>query len=112
MFVTTDTAADYRRGNVTNPDFRKDITSRTTLRDGRWYTTQTPDYPNQGPFSGTYTVNGDEVRFVMLHASGPLVAPETLKWSYFNGQLRFKIVDVADTASRVFYTAHPWRKVG
>ena len=49
----------------------------------------------------------------MLHASGPLVAPETLKWSYFNGQLRFKIVDVADDGLAAFSTqAHPWRKVG
>ena len=48
----------------------------------------------------------------MLHAAGALATPETVKWSYFNEQLRFRIVDVADSGSRVIYTAHPWRKVG
>jgi hypothetical protein len=35
-----------------------------------------------------------------------------VRWSYFDGQLTFAIVDVADTGSRVIYTAHPWRKTG
>ena len=39
-------------------------------------------------------------------------APEKVRWSYFDGQLTFGIVDVADTGSRVIYTAHPWRKTG
>jgi TRAP-type C4-dicarboxylate transport system substrate-binding protein len=111
VYVTTDTAEDFERGNVTNPDFQTDITYRTTLRDGHWYQTQKPNFPDQGPFSGTYTVHGDEIRFVMLHAGGDLVAPETVKWSYFDHRLRFTIVDVADSASRVLYTAHAWRKV-
>lgn len=112
VYVTKTTVADLRRGAAIGPDFNRDIVYRTTLRDGRWYQTQTPNYPDQGPFSGTYTVDGDEVRFVMLHAAGALVTPETVKWSYFNKRLRFRIVDVADSASRVLYTAHPWRKVG
>jgi hypothetical protein len=74
--------------------------------------TQKPAYDDQCPCSGTYTVNGDEIRFVMTHAGGAVVLPETVKWSYFNHQLRFTLVDVADNASKVLYTAHPWRKVG
>jgi TRAP-type C4-dicarboxylate transport system substrate-binding protein len=114
VYVTTDTVADWKANNVIGPDFRTAITFRTTLRNGRWYQTQTPNYPDQGPFNGTYTVAGDEVRFVMLHAgpeAGGVGAPELVKWSYFNRQLRFRIVDVADTASVTIYTAHPWRKV-
>jgi TRAP-type C4-dicarboxylate transport system substrate-binding protein len=112
VYVTTITVKDFRANSVIGPDFNRDITYRTTLRDGRWYQTQTPNYPDQGPFSGTYSVLGDEVRFVMLHAAGGVSAPELVKWSYFNKQLRFKIVDVADTAGIAIYTAHPWRKVG
>jgi TRAP-type C4-dicarboxylate transport system substrate-binding protein len=112
VYVIKTTVADLRAGAAIGPDFNRDIVYRTTLRNGRWYQTQTPNYPDQGPFSGTYTIDGDEVRFVMLHAAGALVTPETVKWSYFNKRLRFRIVDVADSASRVLYTAHPWRKVG
>jgi hypothetical protein len=112
VYVTTDTVKDWERGDVTNPDFRTDITYRTTMRDGRWSQTQKPNYPDQGPFSGTYTVAGDTIRFVMTHAGGELTSPETVRWSYFNGRLRFTIVEVADSASRVLYAAHAWRKVG
>src|SRR5262249_33877948 len=111
-YVTTDTVEDWERGDVINPDFETDITYRTTIRDGHWSQTQSPNYPDQGPFSGTYRVDGDEIRFVMLHAGGELSTPETLKWSFYNGQLQFTVVDVADSAGRVIYTAHPWRKAG
>jgi TRAP-type C4-dicarboxylate transport system substrate-binding protein len=112
VYVTTDTVDDWERGNVINPDFTTDITYRTRLKGGRWSQTQKPAYDDQCPCSGTYTVNGDEIRFVMTHAGGAVVLPETVKWSYFNHQLRFTLVDVADNASKVLYTAHPWRKVG
>ena len=39
------------------------------------------------------------------------VTPETVRWSYYDGQLTFAIVNVQDLSSRVIYTAHPWRKV-
>ncbi|WP_028063387.1 TRAP transporter substrate-binding protein [Solirubrobacter soli] len=112
VFVTRITEEDERRGNVTNEDMLQDLTIRTRMRDGRWYQTLDPNPPGQGPFSGTYTVDGDELTFVMLEANGPVAAPETLRWSYFNGRLRFEIVEVADSAGRVMYAAHPWRKVG
>ena len=85
------------------------------MRNGHWYQTQSPNYPDQGPFSGTYTVHGDQVVFVMLkagvHGENNVTAPETVRWSYFDGLLRFTIVDVFDHGSRVLYSAHPWRKI-
>lgn len=112
LYVTTDRVKDWELGNVTDPDFTTDITFRTRLKDGRWTQTQKPTYADQCPCRGTYTVSGDQIRFVMTDAGGALVLPETVKWSYFNQQLRFALVDVADDASKVLYTAHPWRKVG
>lgn len=115
IYVITTTAAEMHAGGVQNPDFNKDITYTTTIANGRWSQTQSPNYPDQGPFSGTYTVRGDQVRWVMLkagtHGQNAITAPETVTWSYFNGLLRFRVVDVADPASVVLYTAHPWRKV-
>lgn len=115
VYVTTNTPKDWVAGDVINNETSVPVTFRTTLRDGRWYQTQTPNYPDQGPFSGTYTVHGDEVVFVMLragvHGENSVTAPETVRWSYFDGLLRFTIVDVADHGSRVLYSAHPWRKI-
>ena len=62
--------------------------------------------------SGHYVVKGDEVTFFWFQPRSSWSATETVRWSYFDGQLTFAIVDVADTSSRVFYTAHPWRKIG
>ena len=87
VYVVTDTAADFRAGGVGNPDFEEDITYVTQMRNGRFYQTQKPNPPDQGPFSGTYEIHGDEVVFTMLKAGvngeNAVTAPETLKWSYF-----------------------------
>jgi hypothetical protein len=115
VYVTTDTPEDFADGSVANGEQFKAVTYTTTLRDGRWYQTQKPNYPDQGPFSGTYSVHGDEVVFVMLragvHGENDIAAPETVRWSYFDGLLRFTIVTVTDNGSKVLYTAHPWRKI-
>ena len=116
VYVVTDTAADFRaRGVGVNPDFDGDITYVTQMRNGRFYQTQKPNPPDQGPFSGTYEIHGDEVVFTMLKAGvngeNAISAPETLKWSYYGGELQFRVVTVADPAGVVLYTAHPWRKV-
>ena len=75
-----------------------------------------PNFPDQGPFSGIYAVHGDEVVFTMqragVHGENSITAPETVRWSYFDGLLRFAIVSVLDSGSRVLYAAHPWRKLG
>jgi TRAP-type C4-dicarboxylate transport system substrate-binding protein len=109
VYVTTDSARDWLQGDVINPEFTTAITFRTRLKDGHWYQTQKPGFADQCPCSGTYTVTGDQIRFVWGDHS---TTPETVKWSYFNRQLRFTLVEVADPSSKVIYTAHPWRKVG
>ena len=98
-------------GGQYGSDWEKDITFTTLLHaDGTLRETQAPDYSDQGPVSGHYVVKGDEVTFFLSQAGGIWSATEKVRWSYFDGQLTFAIVDVADTSSRVIYTAHPWRK--
>jgi TRAP-type C4-dicarboxylate transport system substrate-binding protein len=112
-YVTTDTVADFEAGGQYGSDWEKDITFTWHLRaDGTFSQTQAPDYPDAGPVAGDYAVNGDEVTFTFKSCRTGCGAPETLRWSYFDGQLTFGIVDVADTGSRVIYTAHPWRRAG
>jgi hypothetical protein len=113
-YVVTDTVADFRAGGQYGSDWEEDITFTTHLRaDGTLSETQSPDYKDQGPLTGRYVVKGDEVTFTYNSCqSSGCMAPEIVRWSYFDGQLTFGIVDVADTASRVIYTAHPWRKTG
>jgi TRAP-type C4-dicarboxylate transport system substrate-binding protein len=110
-YVVTDTVADFQAGGQYGDDWEKDITFTTYLHaDGTLRATQAPDYSDQGPISGHYVVKGDEVTFFLSQPTANWSATEKLRWSYFDGQLTFAIVDVADTGSRVIYTAHPWRK--
>jgi TRAP-type transport system periplasmic protein len=112
-YVVTDTVADFQAGGQYGDDWEKDITFTTYLHaDGTLRQTQAPDYPDQGPLSGHYVVKGDEVTFFLSQPTSNWSATEKVRWSYFDGQLTFGIVDVADTGSRVIYTAHPWRKTG
>ena len=46
-----------------------------------------------------------------MHGENSVTAPETVKWSYFDGKLRFKIVGGRRHGSRVLYIAHPWVKI-
>jgi TRAP-type C4-dicarboxylate transport system substrate-binding protein len=110
-YVTMITVADLRAGGQYGADWNKDITWTIVLRaDGTVRETQVPDYPDQGPATGRYDVKGDEVTFYLSQVTG-WSATETVRWSYFDGQLTFAIVAVADSASRIIYTAHPWRKI-
>ena len=113
-YVVTDTVADFQAGGQYGDDWEKDITFTCICTPmARSTESQVPDYPDQGPSSGHYVVKGDEVTFSYSHLpSSGCTAPQTVRWSYFDGQLTFAIVDVADTGSRVIYTAHPWRKTG
>jgi len=117
VYTVTITYHDWLKGSVINPDMRTAITYTTTIRkNGTWYQTQKPNYPDQGPFNGTYSVHGDQLTFVMLHAGPPnhpndIDAPETVQWSYFRGMLTMRNLIVADSGSRVLYAAHPWRKI-
>ena len=112
-YVTTDTVADWQAGGQYGGEWNTAITFTTVIRaDGTLRVTQAPDYSDQGPASGHYVVKGDEVTFSLSQPGGNWSATEKVRWSYFDGQLTFAIVDVADTSSRVIYTAHPWRKTG
>jgi len=109
-YATTLTAGDYRgyAGNVAE----QTGTYTTTLRRGRFRQVLTPTRPTQPPGYGTYTVRGDEVTFVFRSPNQMPGVRETVRWSYYRGELTFKIVSVADSAGVVFYTAHPWRRTG
>jgi hypothetical protein len=109
-YVVTTTVADLRAGNVYGADWDKDITWTIRLYpNGTTYWTQNPGFPDQPPGKGRYVVKGDEITFIWQAYLG--LSPETVRWSYFNGQLTFAVVDVTDSAGRVIYSAHPWRKV-
>lgn len=109
-FTTTTTVDDLRAGGVNGPDWSRDITWTFTFDHGRAHYEQKPTYTDQPPCDGTYETSGDLVRFTWASACG--VAPETVRWSYLDGTLTFEVVDVADNAGKVIYTAHPWRRVG
>jgi TRAP-type C4-dicarboxylate transport system substrate-binding protein len=110
-YVTTDTVAEFREFGVTGRDFNKAVTTITQLTaDGRVIESQKPDYPDQPVNHGQYLVNGDEVTFFWDPDTG--FTPESLHWSYFDGQLTFKIIHVQDPAGQALYLAHPWRKDG
>jgi TRAP-type transport system periplasmic protein len=110
-YVTTDTVADFAANGVFGPDWNTAILWTWHLYpNGTFYQTQQPDYPDQPFGRGRYVVKGDEVTF--SYEAYMDEAAETLRWSYYDGQLTFSIVHVQDIAAQVIYTAHPWRKVG
>jgi TRAP-type C4-dicarboxylate transport system substrate-binding protein len=77
-----------------------------TMRNGRWRTNEAP------PFGGTYSVDGDELTFLIQEPPENKGTRETVKWSYYRGALTLHSVFVADAGSRVIYDTHPWRRIG
>lgn len=110
-YVTTTTVSDLRAGGQYGPDWNKDIRWTWRLQNGHVHETQKPDYPDQGPCTGTYATHGDEVAFTWTTPNCAGLGVETVRWSYYQGKLSLAIVDVADTAGKVIYSAHPWQKV-
>lgn len=109
VYTVTLTAAEFHAAGNYGPDFNRDVTYTQTFRpDGTFLGTQEPDYPDQGPVAGRYAVTGDTVTFTLDPATG--LGREVVRWSYFEGQLSFQIVNVQDTTSVLLYTAHPWRR--
>jgi hypothetical protein len=110
VYVTTDTTADFHAHGQYGRDTDKDVVYTSTFRaDGSFLETQRPDYPDQGPVRGRYQVVGDTVTFTFEPQAR--LTPETVRWSYYQGQLTFQIVSVQDPGGLVYYTAHPWRRV-
>jgi TRAP-type C4-dicarboxylate transport system substrate-binding protein len=111
-YVTTDTVADWHDGGQYGADWDTDITFTWVLQDGTFHTTQDPDFPDQGPCGGTYETEGDLLTIHYTEGGCTELQDEVTRWSYFDGLLSFTIVEVEDTAGRVIYSAHPWRKTG
>jgi hypothetical protein len=108
VFVTKVSPAQFRDAGAINPKFDHDWTLTTRFRDGRWTQDVKPALPDDCPCRGTYRVDGDHVTLIWSRPDGP---PETLKWSYFDGVLRFEPVNVADPGERAI-VSQPWHKVG
>jgi TRAP-type C4-dicarboxylate transport system substrate-binding protein len=105
QFASRVTPADFRRGDArVDPSFPVPFVA--TIGGRHWHTNERP------PFAGRYVVRGDQVTFIIERPPENKGTRERLKWSYFRGELTFKVVDVADSGSRVIYTAHPWRRIG
>ena len=110
VYVTTNTPADLHAGGVYGPESERDLTTTTTIHaDGTYEQPQNPQYPGQPIVRGRYTVVGDTVTFTADPDAG--LTPEVVRWSYYQGRLTFRIVNVQDSAGVVLYTAHPWRKI-
>jgi hypothetical protein len=106
-YVTTDSVADFRAGGQLGADWNTPQTFTLSLyADG---IVSQGQEPNDGAEFGSYLVHGDEVTFTWSDSG---LTPETVRWSYLNGMLTLKVVDVQDTAGRIMYATHPWRKVG
>ena len=101
-----------RRGDVTNPEVLQDMTYRTRAARRALVSDHGARPPDQGPFSGTYTVDGDEVTFVMLEAEGPALPRRPSAGATSTASCGSSSSRSPTPASRVLYTAHPWRKVG
>jgi hypothetical protein len=59
---------------------------------------------------GRYVVNCNVLTIYWNRAAH--LTPETVRWSYYKGQLSFEIIHTEDSAAPAMYTAHPWRKIG
>jgi hypothetical protein len=99
------------RAQVTKAGFPADNAHWETLtfrKDGTWLDVWfNPRRPDQPPLGGKYTVHGDT-----LTLNFPNTGRDVLKWSYFRGQLTFRVVSVPDPFAQFTYTAHPWRRIG
>lgn len=75
-----------------------------TFENGTWRDVWFhPRRDDQPPAGGRYVVHGNELTLLPVH--------DVVRWSYYRGQLTFRIVDVADAFGRFTYTVHAWRRV-
>lgn len=99
------TPGDFRKGNAPwNHGFP--IPWQIVIRNGRWHTNEHPR------FAGRYFVRRDRLTFLILRPADHRDVREVVRWTYFRNELTLRVVSVADSGSRVIYTAHPWRRVG
>jgi hypothetical protein len=99
------TATDFTRyGGQMDPNFPHPWT--ITIRRGRWVTDESPAY------GGRYLLRGNVVTFVIEYPAEAGGTRETLRWTYRNRRLRFKIVSGVEGGDQAIYLAHPWRWLG
>jgi hypothetical protein len=97
--------ADFARyGGQMDPGFPHPWT--ITMRRGRW---QTNEHPS---FGGRYVLHGNQITFVVSQPADAAGTRETLRWTYSNQRLRFKVVAGVEGGDRAIYLAHPWRRIG
>lgn len=107
----TVTAQQMAAAGLTGPDWSADVTFTQTFEpDGTWHETQVPDYPDQGPLSGHYLLDGDTMTITFDESPTGTPATEVVRWSFRAGTLSLTVVSVQDPASRLLYT-QPWRRV-
>jgi hypothetical protein len=99
-FKTTITREDLRGTPFPDSDAHVEL---LTFANGTWRDVWLPRRADQPIAGGRLLVRGNEVTFV-----GP---GDRLTWSYYRGNLTFRIVGVADTFARFTYTVHPWHKI-
>jgi TRAP-type C4-dicarboxylate transport system substrate-binding protein len=116
-YVVKVTPTMFKATGAGLPKFSQTWTLTTRFHDGRWTQLVEPEFPDECPSKarpsfpacgGTYEIDGDELTLRWLQPRG---APETMRWSYFDGVLRFEPVDVADTGERAII-GQPWRRIG
>ena len=79
-------------------------TETLTFHNGAWRDVWfAPTRSDQPPAQGRFVVRGDLLTLEPVH--------DVLRWSYYRGQLTFRVVDVTDPFARFTYTVHPWRKI-
>lgn len=104
------TAQDWAAGGARGVDASADVTFIWTLSaDGSMTETQKPDYPDQGPVSGTWTVHGDQLVFDFDQGTDHF--HQVVRWSYFQGELSFTPIAVQDVPSKIIFSV-PWHKTG
>ena len=109
-FETTITAADLDRvqqvHNIPLPS-----TFTYAFHDSRFRTTERPAVVSQPPASGRYVVQGDIVTLITDYPESNKGVHDVLRWSYYRGELVFRVISVFDSESRIIYAAHPLRRV-
>ena len=109
-FETTITAADLDRvqqvHNIPLPS-----TFTYVFRDSRFRTTERPALASQPPEGGRYVVQGDIVTLLTEYPESNRGVHDVLRWSYYRGELVFRVISVFDSESRIIYAAHPLRRV-
>ena len=110
-YVVRLTLADWERFAAFGDVAEEPRTITTTFRDGRLTQKLSPEWgpaDERCPCDARYKVEGDKLTIDWDRAD---FTDESVRWSYFGGQLTFKDPEVDEAWVEASYLAHPWRKV-